>query len=208
MDSSFPPEHPSCTPDEAKLCKNYQVKCWHCSIGESLFWSPADEKTKHHTFWDRKREKLEEKRALGKGKMGGKGTKTKDKKQVLADKAEKRVKKSLNKRFSDDRFDEIFKETLNSGRVRNDGDISGYCSLVDVKSTTRTTSWVTEKPQLSKAQAQARSHGKPYGIIVNENSSLEAVAVMAVADLTHLFQYVAYLEKRLAAAENGEHDVP
>lgn len=196
---SFPSEHPSCTTEEAPKCENFGIKCWMCSVNGSLLWRPLDETARHHTYWDKKQAKLDAKRAAGLGKMGGRGSKTKNSKNVLADKAEQRIKKSLNRTFEQDRFREMFEETVSSGRVRNDGDIKSNCALVDVKSTTRTTSWVTEKSQLVKARAQAHAHKKPYAIIINENSALESVAVMAVEDLTHLFQYVAFLEAELAS---------
>lgn len=195
----LPKEHPSCTTEEAPMCEHFGIKCWMCSCEGSLLWRPKDGKTRHHTYWDRQKQKKEEKRAAGLGKMGGRGKKTKASKNVLAEAAEKRIQKKLNHTFGKERFQEMFAETVSSGRVRNDGDITSYCSLVDVKSTTRTTSWVTEKSQLDKARAQAHAHRKPYAIIINENSALESVAVMAVEDLTHLFQYVAHLESELAS---------
>ncbi len=195
--SDFSPDHPSCTQEEAPLCKNFKVKCWHCSLNGSMFWSPVDGKTRHHSFWERQKEKRDAKRAEGLGKMGGRGNKTKSLKKVLADKAEKRVKKTLNRKFSNDRMEELFEETLSSGRIRGDGDLKTYCAILDVKSTTRRSSWSTENSDLVKAQAQARNHGKPYGIIVNENAEHEAIACMSLEDLTHLFQYVSYLEKAL-----------
>lgn len=198
-EQALPSEHPSCTTEEAPLCENFGVKCWMCSPNGSLLWRPIDEKTRHHTYWEKKQAKADAKREAGLGKMGGKGKKTKARKNVLAEEAEKRIKKTLNRTFGQDRFREMFEETVSSGRVRNDGDIKSNCALVDVKSTTRTTSWVTEKSQLVKARAQAHAHQKPYAIIINENSALESVAVMAVEDLTHLFQYVAFLEAELAS---------
>lgn len=199
---TYSSEHPSCTTEEAPLCQNFGIKCWHCSLEGTLFWKPKDEKTRHHSFWDRKREKEEAKRAQGKGRMGGRGNKEKSLKQVLARKSEKRVKKTLNKKFDQNRFDEIFQETLCSGRIRGDGDIGNHCSLIDVKSTTRSTSWITEKSDLEKAQAQAHSHRKQYGIIVNENNQGEAIALMSLEDMTHLFQYLAYLEDKLQEKED------
>lgn len=79
------------------------------------------------------------------------------------------------------KFDRYARPTINSGAVRNDGDIASSYFCIDTKDKTSNTNFIATVHEMKKLKGDTARSGAPYSALIVANKNQDMVVVMPYA---------------------------